>query len=147
MAQALHWFDIPGFFAEAQRVLKANGVLAVWSYDYCAVEPDVDHVLHDIFAEVEDFWPPERAIVVSRYRDIELPAAEMAVPGFTMSVRWSVEQMLGYLRTWSATQRYLQTHATDPIGVHEAALRQAWGDATLQVSWPLTVRVCRVAAQ
>lgn len=29
VAQALHWFDLPAFYAEAQRVLKPDGLLAV----------------------------------------------------------------------------------------------------------------------
>ena len=32
VAQALHWFDTPAFFAEARRVLAPRGVIAVWSY-------------------------------------------------------------------------------------------------------------------
>jgi len=32
VAQALHWFDLPRFYAEARRVLKPDGVLAVWTY-------------------------------------------------------------------------------------------------------------------
>ena len=31
-AQALHWFDIPAFFAEVRRVLAPDGVIAVWCY-------------------------------------------------------------------------------------------------------------------
>lgn len=32
VAQAAHWFDLPQFYAEAQRVLKPGGVLALWGY-------------------------------------------------------------------------------------------------------------------
>ena len=32
VAQALHWFDLDRFFTEAKRVLKDDGVLAVWGY-------------------------------------------------------------------------------------------------------------------
>lgn len=32
VAQALHWFDIPAFYAEAARILKPRGTLALWTY-------------------------------------------------------------------------------------------------------------------
>jgi ubiquinone/menaquinone biosynthesis C-methylase UbiE len=32
VAQALHWFDLASFYAEVRRVLKPDGLLAVWSY-------------------------------------------------------------------------------------------------------------------
>src|SRR5436309_13441105 len=32
VAQALHWFDLERFYAEAKRVLQPGGVLAVWAY-------------------------------------------------------------------------------------------------------------------
>ena len=31
-AQAMHWFDLDKFYAEATRVLKPNGVLATYGY-------------------------------------------------------------------------------------------------------------------
>lgn len=42
VAQALHWFDIPGFLNEVQRVLTAGGVLAIWCYERCLVDSDCD---------------------------------------------------------------------------------------------------------
>src|SRR2546422_3157121 len=40
VAQALHWFDLDRFYAEAGRVLKPGGVLAVWAYGINGVEGD-----------------------------------------------------------------------------------------------------------
>ena len=42
VAQALHWFDLPRFSAEAERVLKPGGILAVWSYNLLTICPDID---------------------------------------------------------------------------------------------------------
>ena len=36
VAQALHWFDLDRFYAEVQRVLKPNGVLAASAYNSVA---------------------------------------------------------------------------------------------------------------
>ncbi len=32
VAQALHWFDFNAFYREARRVLKPDGLIAVWCY-------------------------------------------------------------------------------------------------------------------
>lgn len=42
VAQALHWFDHGAFFAEAERVLKPGGLLAVWCYEIFETAPAVD---------------------------------------------------------------------------------------------------------
>ena len=33
VAQALHWFDLDRFYAEARRVLKSDGILAASAYN------------------------------------------------------------------------------------------------------------------
>ena len=42
VAQALHWFDLPRFWDEARRVLRADGVVAAWCYGLATVDPAVD---------------------------------------------------------------------------------------------------------
>ena len=145
VGQALHWFDLPRFFAEADRVVKTNGVVATWSYRMCTVETQVDAVLDELYAEIVDaFWPPERDIVDNCYRDIDFPAQLLDVPTFDMSLRWTVDEMLGYLRTWSASKRYALQHDQDPVDIIEARLRAAWGEGMREAIWPLTVCAYRV---
>ena len=143
IAQALHWFDIDAFFAEVTRVLKQGGLLAAWSYEASSVSDEVDLVFAAIFDEVEDYWPPQREIVMNNYRDIVFPWPELEVPAVAMTESWVVEQMLGYLRTWSATRRYQNHRGNDPIARHEKALRRAWGSGARIVSWPLNFKVAR----
>jgi ubiquinone/menaquinone biosynthesis C-methylase UbiE len=144
VAQALHWFNIDAFLAEATRVLKPGGIVAAWSYEKCSVDADIDPIIERIFAEVENHWPAERRIVENRYSDIDYPWTLLEVPQYSMSEHWRVEQALGYFRTWSASKRYQQKNGRDPISRHEMALRKAWGNAGRAISWPLTVKAgCR----
>jgi len=145
VAQALHWFDIQRFFEEAMRVLKPGGVLAVWSYERCRVSPGCNEVIERVFAEVEDFWPPERQIVEDHYRGIVLPMPEMPVDAFEMELEWRADEMLNYMRTWSATQRYKESRKEDPVGLYAQDLGDQWGTGSRKVSWPLTLRVGRKA--
>jgi len=47
VAQALHWFDRPKFYAQVKRVLKPGGAIAVWCYGVCTVTPEIDTLLQD----------------------------------------------------------------------------------------------------
>lgn len=144
VGQALHWFDIPRFFAEASRVLVPGGSVAAWCYGLCRVSAECDAVIGRLYDEiVAPFWPPERRLVEERYASIRFPGTEIDTPAFEMAVRWTVDDMLGYLRTWSACQHYRRRHGDDPVGQVEKGLREAWGLAARTVRWPLTVRVSR----
>lgn len=60
-----------------------------------------------------------------------------------MTAEWTAEQILGYTRTWSASQRYLKEKGTDPTGLYRDELAAAWGQTTRTVTWPITLKVGR----
>ena len=148
VAQALHWFDLPAFTLEVQRVCKPGAVLAVWSYAILESTPPVDAVIERLYSGIlGDYWTDERRIVVEGYRDVNFPFESLALPTFAMRAHWSLDHLLGYLSTWSAARRYRRRHGEDPIALIAADLADAWGDpqSGIEVSWPLTVRLWRVS--
>ena len=147
VAQALHWFDRDAFYAEARRVLQPGGILAVWAYNELRIAPDVDALVRHFHDNIVGrYWPAERKIVGRGYRDLPFPFAEMETPEFAIEVRWSGPHLLGYLRTWSATQRYLAAKGHDPVDLVALDLARAWGNTNEErlAVWPLTVRIGRV---
>jgi hypothetical protein len=60
-----------------------------------------------------------------------------------MKERWRLPQLLGYLRSWSATSRYLQAKGRDPIEPFGKALAPLWGEGARLVEWPLGLRIGR----
>ena len=146
VAQALHWFDLERFDAEVRRVLQPRGVVAAWAYKLARVEPAIDRVVNHYYSEVVGaYWPAERALV-ERFEELPFSFPEIAAPSFEMVAEWDAEHLIGYLRTWSATQRFMAANRRDPLQDVEEDLRTAWGDAgqLRRVVWPLTVRVGRV---
>jgi ubiquinone/menaquinone biosynthesis C-methylase UbiE len=146
VAQAYHWFDAAAFCAEARRVLQPGGVVAVWTYAESQVSPGVDGVfdrLND--GLVVGDWPPERAHVITGYRDLPFPFAPIAAPPFALACDWTLAQYAAYLRSWSASQRYLQRTGRDAVDDVLPAMAAAWGDPAQaqRVTWPLTLRVGR----
>jgi SAM-dependent methyltransferase len=144
VAQALHWFDLDKFYLEVRRVAKPRGVIAATAYKLATVSPKIDAVVNRYYSEIVGrYWPTER-VLVEKFEELPFPFAEIETPPFEMVAEWSVEQLLGYLRTWSATQRFMAAEKRDPLADIETELRQAWGEQQRRVVWPLTVKVGRI---
>ena len=147
VAQALHWFDLERFYAEAKRVLRPNGVLAVWAYGINEVDGSVvNDLVQDFYSNtVGPYWPPERKLVEDGYRAIPFPFFAIAPPVFRMEAHWTLEQLLGYFSTWSATNRFIKTAGRNPLEPLSVALSRVWGDAnaTRRILWPLSLRLGR----
>lgn len=146
IAQALHWFDHPAFFAEAQRVLTANGIIAAWCYDLLRVSPKLDPLIdHFYWTTVGPYWDSERKLLESGYRTIDFPFAELSPPAFVMEADWSLGELLGYLRTWSAVKKFQAARGFDPVSELAEAVAPEWGEPEQKrtVRWPLQMRVGR----
>jgi SAM-dependent methyltransferase len=147
VAQALHWFNLDAFYAEVRRVLRTSGVLAVWTYNVLHVDDAAcDRLVQEFYYDiVGPYWPAERRLVEEGYRSLSFPFPESAVPAFDMEVSWERGQLLGYMRTWSATGRYVEATQRDPVAALEERLVPLWPDANSRrrVSWPLAVRMGR----
>ena len=145
VAQALHWFDRPAFYAEARRVVRPGGVVAAWTYGHPSIdEPRADAVLQRFYSEtVGPYWPEERALVDAGYRTIDFPFAEVAPPAFEMETRWTLDSLVGYVSTWSAVTRFREAGKGDPVPAFVEALATPWGDRGLprRIAWPLALRV------
>ena len=147
VAQALHWFDQTRFHAEVRRVLKPHGVFAAWTYADCSVDPAVDAAKNRLYVDLTGpYWPPERVHVEGGYRDLPFPYTPIAAPPFEMGAHWDLMQFLAYLRSWSATQRYLREQGEDPVALVEPELRTAWGEPVRlrAVRWRFHLRCGRL---
>lgn len=147
VAQALHWFNLDDFYAEVWRVLRPHGVLAVWTYGVLGLEEGAinDRLQAFYHDTIGPWWPPERRHVESGYRELPFPFTEMTSPSLRMEAEWTLPQLLGYLRSWSATGRYMEVHGTDPVAALGQAIEPLWGmsSVTRTIAWPLSLRVGR----
>lgn len=145
VAQALHWFDLEAFFAEAARILKPGGILAAWTYKLGAVTDPVDAVMRAFYRDlIGPYWPPERRFIDDAYASISFPLSEPRTTALPMSAQWTVDHLLRYIDTWSAVKRYRDAQAGDPVALLSGDLKAAWGDAeTRCVTWSMTVRTGR----
>lgn len=146
VAQAAHWFERPRFYAEASRVLKPRGVIALWGYGRLALPGEIDAPLRRFYADtIGPYWPAERALIDEAYRSLDFPFAEIAAPPLHIEVEWTLPRLLDYLSTWSAVKRYQAARGRDPLPALIAELQPGWGDPETprKLRWPLFMRVGR----
>lgn len=144
VAQSIHWFDLKAFYTEVNRVLKPNGVLAIWTYNLLKVSPEIDAIVNQIYYdELGDFWPKERQIIENNCKDIDFPMHSINAPKIEMQANWNFEQFLGYLNTWSALKLKQKSTHKNVIFDYQPQLQKVWQDCDDKktISWPLTLKV------
>lgn len=148
VAQALHWFDRGAFFAECRRVLRPGGVLVAWGYQDIVVPAALAGANDALQRAIAPHWPPERRLVDEAYAGFDWPFPAIEVPAFELRAQWTLSRLLGYLASYSASQRYREATGQDPVRTHAAAFAEAWGDPDLahEVRWPLFVHARREEA-
>jgi ubiquinone/menaquinone biosynthesis C-methylase UbiE len=148
VAQAAHWFDLDAFYQEVRRVARPNALIALWSYGYFVMTPEIDGII-DRFSEgkLQSYWPSESRVIRDHYRPLPFPFAEIDAPSFHMQQPFTLEQLEQYFRSWSGVQRYIEAESDDPIPIVMDELRIAWGDPSRSraASFELYLRVGRVA--
>jgi hypothetical protein len=129
-------------------VLVTRGVIAVWCYGLLELDERIDPLVRRFYEKtVGPYWSPDRRLVDEGYRTIDFPFEEVHLPPFAIEQPMTLDQLGGYLRTWSATRRYIEEHGEDPVAPLLGALQQSWGDPTQprRARWPLAIRAGRHA--
>ena len=142
VAQAIHWLDHAQFYNEARRVMRRDAAIVVWGYgDPVIDDPKIDAVVHAYNrGTIEQYWKPERDLILAGLRTIPFPFREVQAPEFVMEREWTLAELSGYMRTWSATAAYITAHGVDPVAAVEESLSRSWGEGTHSIQWPLYVR-------
>src|SRR6185295_8655921 len=130
IANALHWFDFDVFYAEANRVLKTNGVIAVWAYGLPFIEPEIDKRIKNFHDHVVGkYWLAENRLVENEYKAIPFPFKQVQAPAFSYKKMITLHEVIGYLDTWSATQRFINENKFNPTEQLQKELAEHWKDA------------------
>ncbi|MGA7179528.1 MAG: class I SAM-dependent methyltransferase [Thiobacillaceae bacterium] len=156
VAQAAHWFVLECFYAEAKRVLRAQGVIALWGYGRLVLPAALDEPLAHFYEHiVGPCWPPERVLIDEGYRSLAFPFKEIAAPRFSIEVCWTLPRLIAYLSTWSAVERHIEANDCNPLIPLENELAARWDagkasegrdglpETALRIEWPLFLRVGR----
>lgn len=143
-AQAAHWFDLPAFWDEADRIARPGGLVALVSYGMPSVSAEMDAMIRAFHDDtLGPHWSPERWLVVEGYRSIAFPFRELEPPPVAMAIDWTFAALIHYLNTWSAIKPATKALGTSPLPDFAERIAPLWGDpgAARTVRWPLTLRL------
>ena len=143
-AQAAHWFDLTRFYAEARRIGATHAVLALITYGVPRLDEDLDTRFRDFYwQELESYWPAARKLVDAGYADLPFPFAEQSTPVLEIRKEWNLEELLGYLSTWSAVRSVREASREDILQRFASDLAERWGNPTRRrdVLWPINMRL------
>lgn len=143
VATAIHWLDTEKFYPEAKRILKPNGVLAVWVYYESFVEDKINSVFEKFSEIVRNYWHASVQNAWNFDERINLPFEKIQTPEIIMKRNYSCDDYLNYLFTWSSAQNYLKEKNENPVSLIEDELHEAWGDAERVVKWKLKLKAGR----
>jgi cyclopropane fatty-acyl-phospholipid synthase-like methyltransferase len=144
---AAHWFEIEDFYREVLRAGRKGSTVALFSYgprDFAdALGPIVHRFQEEILA---GYWPERIQYVHERYATLPFPFEEIAAPAFSMTADWNLAELVAFLETWSASQRYFRERGTRATAEIAPELSRMWGDPASRrpLRCPLFVRAGRV---
>ncbi len=144
---AAHWFELEDFYREVLRAGRKGAVIALFSYGPRDFADVIGPAVHRFQEEIlGPYWPERIQYVHERYATLPFPFDEIAAPPFSMTAEWNLPELLAFLETWSASQRYFQERGTRATAEIEADLARLWGDpaSRRQLRCPLFVRAGRV---
>jgi len=148
VSQAYHWIDADSFAKEVRRVVKKDGIIAVWGYSipYCdhpALNECIDYFYTAIIGK---YWDDERRLIDEEYRTIQFPYPELPGRRFEFPVEWNLDHLEGYLRSWSSVVNFQKAHNRNPVDEYLPQLTQAWpvGSDKLIFRFPIFLRLGRV---
>ncbi len=143
VAQAIHWFNFEKFYAEVDRVAKPGAIIAVWTYTRRKISEEIDAIISDYhFNMLGDYWDAERKYVDDEYVNIPFPFKEIKTPEFNIELSWSLEDLEGYLNTWSALQKFIAARSYNPVNDIIQKIKPYWDDKIeRKIIFPIHLRL------
>lgn len=146
VGQAIHWFKFDAFYQEARRTSRQGGIIAVIGYPLFSISKEVDELIWKFYAEtLHDCWDRERKYLDEQYATLPFPFTEIKSPPFEMRYDWTLDQLVGFLNTWSAVRHYVVKHGVNPVDSIAKDLQEIWTeDEKKKIHFPILLKLGRI---
>ena len=146
-AQAAHWFELPKFYKQAQKVGNEHSLLALISYGVLSLEGDIGERFSEFYwQEIHQFWPPERKHIEEGYQSFDFPFEEQSLPELFIFRDWTTAELLGYVETWSAVRVARKLGKGGIIEAFSRDILEICPDdmQTNKIQWPIVGRLGKI---
>ena len=147
VAQAYHWIKWDQFRKEVVRVCKPGAIIAIWTYyNHNTGDDKVTAIVRNFHENVsKPYWDYERKYVEEKYETVEFDYELLPVKDFESILHWQREDLLGYVGSWSAIQKFIKTNGYSPVPQLGDELKNIWPDDEIKkVSFPIYLKLGRV---
>jgi hypothetical protein len=125
-------------------VFRPGGIIAAWAYGVAIIKPEIDielHHFHDVI--LGEYWQAENRLVEKEYVTIPFPFKTISAPPFYIEKQMDLPQLIGYLESWSATQRFIKAQGVNPTVELIQKLKPHWENQgeIKRVKWKLILKV------
>jgi SAM-dependent methyltransferase len=147
VAQAYHWLKWDEFRKEAIRVSKPNAVIAIWTYySHTTGDDKIDQAVRDFYQDItKPYWDYERKYVEEKYTTVEFDYELLPVKNFETVLNWQKEDLIGYISSWSAVQKFIRTNGNSPIPALDERIKKLWPENELKkVVFPVYLKLGRI---
>jgi SAM-dependent methyltransferase len=116
--QALHWIEMNSFYSEVKRTSKPGTVIAILGYGRPKTEvAAIEDILNEHYNEMVTggFRDLKLKDLDTEYAHIPFPFDEIKLPAFQTEMSWSVDHIIGYLRSSEMITRAIHSTGIDPL--------------------------------
>jgi len=148
VAQAYHWVKWNEFKKEVTRVCKPGSIIAIWTYyQHITDDEKVDKAVHDFYENVtRPYWDYERKYVEEMYSTVDFDFELLPAKTFDAVLYWQREDLLGYIGSWSAVQKFIKVNNHSPIPIIEEQIKKIWQEGEVKkVTFPIYLKSGRVS--
>ena len=128
-----------------RRVALPGSWLAAWMYGLLSISPPIDQLINDHhYQTLEKYWDYERKYVDANYSTIPFPFEEIACPRFSIHLNWTLDDLEGYLDTWSALQKFIIEREFNPVKELIKKIQGHWQEERMKIEFPLYLRMGKI---
>ncbi|MEO8665454.1 MAG: class I SAM-dependent methyltransferase [Ignavibacteria bacterium] len=145
IATAIHWIDTDLFYKETERILKDNGVIAVWTYGItCDIDPETDNIVNNFSERIlEEHWDIHIKKILS-FEEMKFPFKRVPSPEFKIRREWTREEYLNYIYTWSSVHKFIESHNSNPMDLLREELKDVWDEnLRKEIIWNIQMKAGR----
>ena len=147
VAQAYHCIKWKDFKNEVTRVCKPGAIIAAWMYyNHNTGDERITKVVHDFYENITmPYWDYERKYVEEKYSTVEFDYELLPVKKFESILEWKREDLVGYISSWSAIQKFMKENGHSPVPFIEEKIKKLWPEgAVKKVTFPIYLKLGRV---